>query len=162
MDGLDSLDAHWLWVALGLGLATLELLVPGVYLIWLAAAAIATGVLTFVLDLGLAAQVIDFVFLALIFAFSARRFLRDKPIVSADPMLNNRMGRLIGQTGTVALAIEQGEGRIRHGDSEWIARGPDLAAGARVRIVGFEGGTVLVEPLTLLADEGTMPPAEPS
>ena len=43
----------------------------------------------------------------------------------------------------------------------WIARGPDLTQGARVRIVGFEGGTLLVEPLTLLADEGTSPPAKP-
>ena len=160
MGDLGNIDPPWIWIALGFALAALELFVPGVYLIWLAVAAVITGVLTFVLDLGLAVQVTNFVFLALIIAFSARRFLRDTPIVGADPLMNNRMGRLIGQTGTVAVAIEQGEGRIRHGDSEWIARGPDLTQGARVRIVGFEGGTLLVEPLTLLADEGTSPPAE--
>jgi membrane protein implicated in regulation of membrane protease activity len=68
------------------------------------------------------------------------------------------MGRLVGQTGTVSQAIADGEGRVRQGDSEWLARGPDLAAGARVRITGFEGGTLLVEPLRLLKDEGTLPP----
>ncbi|WP_338446542.1 NfeD family protein [Pelagerythrobacter marensis] len=160
MDGLDSLDPHWIWIAIGLALAALELLVPGVYLIWLAAAALATGILTFVLDLGLAVQVSNFVFLALILAFSARRFLRDKPIVGADPLLNKRGGRLIGETALVTEAFEGGMGRIRYGDSEWLARGADAAAGQRVRIIGHEGSVLLVEPLTLLADEGTTPPAK--
>ena len=39
MDWLGDLDAHWVWLMLGLLLAALEMLVPGVYLIWLAAAA---------------------------------------------------------------------------------------------------------------------------
>lgn len=160
MDGLDSFDPHWIWITIGLALAALELLVPRVYLIWLATAAIVTGVLTYLLDLSLAAQVIDFVFLALIFAFSARRFLRDKPIVGADPLLNKRGGRLVGETAVVTQAFDGGSGRIRHGDSEWLARGPDIAVGARVRIIGHEGSILLVEPLTLLADEGTAPPRE--
>ena len=158
MDWLDTLDPHWAWFAIGLTLAALEMLAPGVYLIWLAVAAIATGAITWVFDLGLPFQILDFVFLSLIAVFSARRMLRDRPIVSSDPLLNNRMGRLVGQTGTVSQAIESGDGRVRHGDSEWLARGPDLAAGARVRITGFEGGTLLVGPLTLLRDEGAAPP----
>lgn len=160
MDGLDSLDPHWIWIALGLALAALELVVPGVYLIWLAAAALLTGVLTFALDLSLPVQVIDFVFLALILAFSARRFLRDRPIVGADPLLNKRGGRLIGDTAIVTQAFDGGSGRIRHGDSEWLAHGPDVADGAHVRIIGHEGSVLLVEPLTLLTDEGTAPPGE--
>jgi membrane protein implicated in regulation of membrane protease activity len=159
MDWFGGLDPRWAWFALGLALAAFEMLVPGVYLIWLALAALATGVLTWVFDLGLPFQIIDFVFLSLIIVFSARRMLRDRPIVSSDPLLNNRMGRLVGQTGTVSQAIEGGEGRIRQGDSEWIARGPDLAPGARVRITGFDGGTLLVEPLALLPDESTAPPS---
>ena len=157
MGDLGSIDPPWIWIALGLTLAALELLVPGVYLIWLAAAAVITGVLTFVLDLGLAVQVVNFVFLALIIAFSARRFLRDQPIIGADPLLNKRGGRMVGETAVVVQAFEGGLGRIRHGDSEWLARGPDVAAGARVRIIGHEGSVLLVEPLTLLAGEGTKP-----
>ncbi|RXZ65201.1 NfeD family protein [Pelagerythrobacter rhizovicinus] len=160
MNGLDSFDPHWIWIAIGLALAALELLVPGVYLIWLAAAALVTGALTYFLGLGVAAQVIDFVFLALIFAFSARRFLRDKPIVGADPLLNKRGGRMVGETAVVTQAFDGGSGRVRHGDSEWLARGPDIAAGARVRIIGSDGSILLVEPLTLLAGEGTAPPKE--
>lgn len=157
IEWLESLDAHWVWLTLGVVLAGLEILVPGVYLIWLALAAIATGLLTAVIGLSLPFQVLDFACFALIFAFSARRFLRDTPIESADPLLNRRGARMVGQTALVVQAIEHGSGRVKLGDSEWIAQGPDLPAGERVRISGTEGSILLVEPLNLLSDEGTQP-----
>jgi membrane protein implicated in regulation of membrane protease activity len=157
MDWLGGLEAHWVWLTLGLVLAGLEMLVPGVYLIWIAVAALITGVLTAVFDVSLPMQVIDFVFLSLIIAFSARRYLRDKPIESADPLMNRRGARLVGETATVVQAIEHGSGRVRLGDSEWIAHGPNVAVGERVRVSGSEGAILLVEPLNLITDEGTAP-----
>ena len=157
MDWLDNLQAYWVWLTLGIVLAGAEMLLPGVYLIWLALAAIATGALTAALDLSLPYQVVNFVSLALIFAFSARRFLRDKPIESADPLMNRRGARLVGETAMVVQAIAHGSGRVKLGDSEWIARGPDVAAGECVRVSGSEGAILLVEPLNLLTDEGTQP-----
>lgn len=150
MDGLDSFDPHWVWISIGLVLAALEILVPGVYLIWLAVAAVITGVLTFALGLMLPAQVVIFVSLALISAFSARRFLRESPIESADPLLNRRGSRLVGDSAIVTQAIDGGTGRVRHGDSEWLAKGADMAVGTRVRITGNDGAILLVEPTELL------------
>jgi membrane protein implicated in regulation of membrane protease activity len=97
--------------------------------------------------------VIDFVFLSLIVAYSARRFLSESPIVSADPLMNRRGARLVGETAVVVQAIEHGSGRVHVGDSEWIAKGPDLPVGERVRITGNEGATLLVEPLALLPEK---------
>jgi len=148
-------NAHWAWLTLGLVLAGLEMLVPGVYLIWLALAAIVTGVLTAAFDLSLPIQIIDFVFLSLILAFSAKRFLRERPIAGADPLMNRRGARLVGETALVVQAIEHGSGRVKLGDGEWIARGSDMAAGERVRISGSEGAVLLVEPIHLLSDEGS-------
>ncbi|HEU4652209.1 MAG TPA: NfeD family protein, partial [Croceibacterium sp.] len=128
MDWLNGLEPHWVWLTLGLLLAGLEMLVPGVYLIWIAVAALITGVLTAVFDVALPLQVIEFVFLALIIAFSAKRFLGERPIVSSDPLMNRRGARLVGETATVVAAIEHGSGRVKLGDSEWIAHGPDVAA----------------------------------
>jgi membrane protein implicated in regulation of membrane protease activity len=160
MDWFAGLEAHWVWLTLGLVLAGLEMLLPGVYLIWLAAAAIITGLLTVGLDLSLPMQVIDFVFLSLIIAFSAKRFLRDKPIVSSDPLMNRRGARQVGETAVVVQAIAHGSGRVRLGDSEWIARGPDIAAGEHVRVSGSEGAILLVEPLRLLPPEEEPAPVE--
>ena len=41
-------------------------------------------------------------------------------------------------------AIGPGHGRVRIGDSTWLAAGPDLPAGSRVRIVGARGALLLV------------------
>jgi len=157
MNLFEGLDAHWVWIAIGLILAALEMLLPGVYLIWLAVAAIVTGVLTFGLDLALPSQIVIFVSASLIAAFSARRFLKDSPIESSDPLLNRRGTRLVGDTAVVTQAFDGGSGRIRHGDSEWLAKGPDLAVGTRVRITGSEGAILIVEPAAMLA-----PPEESS
>lgn len=147
---LDGIEPYMVWIVVGLLLAALELLVPGVYLIWLAIAALVTGGLTFIYDPGLALQVIEFVALALIAVFSARRILRDSPIVSSDPLLNKPGGRMVGQTAVVTTAIEGGSGRVRYGDGEWMARGVDMAPGERVRITATEGSVLLVEPLNLI------------
>lgn len=157
MDWLDGLQAHWIWLTLGVVLAGAEMLLPGVYLTWLALAAIATGALTAVLGLSLPYQVLDFVCFALIFVFSARRFLRDQPIESADPLMNRRGARLVGETAVVVQAIENGSGRVKLGDSEWLVRGPDAAAGERVRVSGSDGATLLVEPLNLLPEDSARP-----
>lgn len=150
---MDGIEAHWFWFAAGLILGGLEMVVPGVYLMWLAMAALATGVITLVAVPSLAVQVTCFIFLSLIFAFSARRMLRDRPIVSSDPLLNNRGGRMIGQTALVTQALESGSGRVKFGDSEWIARGPDTAVGERVRIIGSDGSELLVAPVGLIIDQ---------
>lgn len=149
---MDGIEHYWIWLILGVALAVLEMLVPGVYLIWLAAAAVVIAAITFVSGPPLAIQVIAFVSLALVFAFSAKRWLRERPIETTDPLLNNRGGRLVGETALVTTAIESGSGRVRVGDSEWIARGPDAAVGQRVRITGSRGTDLLVEPVALLGE----------
>jgi membrane protein implicated in regulation of membrane protease activity len=150
IEWLQSIGAPWIWLTLGVLLAAAEMIAPGVYLLWLGLAAIATGALAAVTGLPVAMQVLTFVFVSLILAYSARRFLAETPIASADPLMNRRGARMVGQTALVTHAIEHGSGRVKHGDSEWIARGPAMAAGQRVRIVGCEGATLLVEPVEAL------------
>ncbi|MBA4163263.1 MAG: hypothetical protein C0510_01315 [Erythrobacter sp.] len=155
MDGLGGIEPHWVWATIGLILAALEMIVPGVYLIWLAVAALITGVLTFGLDLSLGSQVIIFASIALIAVYSARRFLRDSPIESSDPLMNQRGNRLVGETALVTQAFDGGTGRIKFGDSEWLARGPDLDVGARVRITGSDGAILQVVPVDAAVGGGT-------
>ena len=94
---MTPIEPHWLWIGAGLVLAALEMLVPGVYLIWLALAAVATGLLVLAGEPSVPMQIVSFVSLSLIFAFSAKRFLRERPIESSDPLMNNRAGRLMDQ-----------------------------------------------------------------
>ncbi len=43
-------------------------------------------------------------------------------------------------------AIGPGHGRVKIADSTWLADGPELAAGNRVRVVGARGPVLLVVP----------------
>jgi len=141
------LEAHWWWMIAAVVLAVAEILAPGFFLIWLAAAALATGFLTMLGGFGIAAQFGLFAILAIAAIYAARRWLRDNPIVSSDPMLNDRTARLIGETVEVVDPIVGGHGRVRVGDGVWNASGPETPIGTRVRIVGADGTLLRVEPL---------------
>lgn len=145
MSVLGTIDHNWLWLSIGVILAAAEMIAPGFFLIWLAAAAIATGLVTSLLPITFPIQLGLFAFLSIALVFVGRRWFRTNPIESDDPLLNNRGGRMVGQAATVVAAIEGGVGRVHVGDSVWIANGPDAPVGARVRIVSVCGTTLLVE-----------------
>lgn len=147
MDWLNSLAPHWTWLAFGLLLAAAEIAVPGFFLIWLAAAAVATGLLAWILPIPIALQVLIFAVLAFALVMAARHWLRTNEIEGADPAMNDRGARLMGETVLVTHAIDGGTGRVRHGDSEWLAKGPDAAPGTRMRVAGHEGTVLVVEHL---------------
>jgi inner membrane protein len=146
MFGLELAD-HWWWLILGLILSIAEIVVPGVFLIWLGAAALLTGVLTLAFALPGEAQFAIFAAAAIAAVYAGRRWLRANPIESSDPLLNDRAARLIGETVLVVEPIEGGQGRVKVRDGVWNAEGPDTARGARVRVVGVNGSRLVVEPL---------------
>ena len=143
---LGALDAHWWWLLAAALLGILEIFLPGIFLIWMAAAAGITGILAALLPLPLPFQLATFGLLALAAVYSGRRYYERNPVASSDPLLNDRTARLIGQSVTVVTAIEQGEGRVKVGDGVWTARGPDAPAGTRMLVTGAEGGCLRVAP----------------
>lgn len=143
---LLSLEPHWLWLSLGVLLVALEILVPGFFLIWLGLAAAATGIITWILSPAIPVQLGLFALLALATLYAARHWLKRNPIESTDPLLNQRGHRLIGEMLTLTSAITDGKGRARVGDGEWNVRGPDAAIGSKVRVIGIDGSSLIVEP----------------
>ena len=144
---LENLEPGWLWLIGGVLLLIAEVIAPGFFLVFIGAAAIATGVFTLLFDLGTAG------------AARPVRPLRshrghDRParstrmqhVDSTDPLLNDRAARLIGKSGDRRRTRSTSmTGRVRVGDSEWSARGGPAAAGERVRITGVDGNCLTVE-----------------
>ena len=146
MDALGAFHPHWSWLAIGMVLAVAEMAVPGVFLIWLSGAAIITGLLSWLVPIGLPLQIVIFAGLAIISVFVGRRYLRSNPVIAADPLMNDRGARLIGETAVVTEAITPGSiGRVKQGDSEWLAKGPGAEPGALMRITGHDGVVLIVE-----------------
>lgn len=142
---LDGLDPQWSWLVLGLVLAIAEMVVPGVFLIWFAVAALIVGLLSFVVPLGLPLQVALFAVLSVASVLGSRRWLRGHPVESADPLLNQRGQQLVGRQVIVTEAIVGGSGRVRCGDTEWLAQGPDTPAGERLTVTGSTGSVLIVD-----------------
>ena len=64
------------------------------------------------------------------------------------PIRCERPGRSAGRkVVTVVADVDDHNGRVRVGDSEWGARGGPAAAGERVRITGVDGNCLNVDPL---------------
>ncbi len=136
----------WGWFVLALVLAALEIAAPGAFMIWLAGAALVTGLMTFVYGFGWELQLLAFACLAIASVLAGRAYLRGRPNGSADPLLNRRAERLVGEVVTVSEAIHHGQGRVQVGDSPWPAVGPDMPVGSRARIVRIDGNRLHVEP----------------
>lgn len=129
----------WSWMVLGLVLLTLEIIVPGVFLLWIGIAALLTGALSLQLwDWPVwtwQIQVVVFLVLSLISALVGKRIASSREAVSDQPLLNRRGAQLLGRTATLTEPIQEGRGRIQLGDTLWRVSGPDLPVGTRVKVV---------------------------
>jgi membrane protein implicated in regulation of membrane protease activity len=135
----------WAWIILGLLLAGLELLAPGIFFLWLGLAAVVTGLADAAIGLSWQASTLVFAVLSVAAVLLGRSLSR--PVVrNEDPSGLNRRGEaLVGRTFLLETPIVGGEGRIRVDDSSWRVMGPDTPGGATVRVIRVEGATLVVE-----------------
>ena len=143
----------WHWVALGLVLIGIEMMIGTFDLLWIGTAALLTGLYSSGLIplpdamMSWEAQIAAFVVLAVLLAILGRTAfagLRKPP--SSHPGLNRRAESLVGRRATVAGDFADGAGRIKLGDTTWGAQsatGEDFREGEAV-IVESAQSTVLV------------------
>ncbi|QSX79765.1 NfeD family protein [Agrilutibacter solisilvae] len=142
---------HWdlpmvVWGSAALALFALEALVPGAFMLWLGLAAAVVFVLVLVFDLTVLAQITLFVGLSFASILVYRRWFRRAPQASDQPTLNRRADALVGRVVPLERAIVAGHGRVQIADAYWDVTGPELPAGAPVRIVAARGMTLVVDP----------------
>lgn len=139
----------WNWILLGCVLLALEIVVPGVFLLWIGIAGLLTGALALQLTgvswFGWQAQVVLFLVLSLLSAYGGSRIMKSREGDNDQPLLNQRADQLVGRTAILEEPIAQGFGRVRMDDTMWRVSGPDLPTGARVRVSGADGSTLRVE-----------------
>ncbi len=133
----------WGWMIAGILLCAAEMLAPGMFMLWIGLAALATGMTLFAVPLGFAWAAILFGVFAVISLLLGRKFYGSRGVEGDRPFLNKRAEALIGRAYVLDQAITAGEGRIRVNDSTWRVRGADMAPGTRVKVTGIEDGVVL-------------------
>lgn len=145
-DWLALIDMRWGWWVAGVILAAAELVVPGVFLIWLALAAFVTGTVALLIDPPLAAELAVFAATAIASIYAGRYLYRRAAESPPDPLLNKKAAQTIGKRVTICEPVTSGEGRATDGDSFWAARGPDMAVGTIATVVAMDGNVLVVEP----------------
>ena len=145
------LEPAWLWLIGGVVLLIAEVIAPGFFLMFIGAAALATGLLSLLLPVSLALQLALFAILTVaVVRIGGRRAYASRYDYSSDPFLNDRAGRLLGKVVVVVEQVDSNGGRVRVGDSQWSARGGPAKVGDRVRIVDIDGNCLKVEPEHIL------------
>jgi len=138
---------HWLWWLIAITLLIFELLLPGVFFLWSALAATVMGLLVWIApDMSWALQLFIFSLLSIVSVFTANKFMLKKPIETDEPLLNMRGEQYIGRLFTLSQAIENEYGKITVDDTQWRIKGQDCVSGAKVKVTGIDGTTLIVEP----------------
>lgn len=133
-------NSHWSWWIAGIGFVVLEAFVPGAVFLWMGVAAGIVGfVVFFAPDMGWQYQFLIFAVLSIASILVARRYLRNRPIVTDRPGLNRRGSQYVGRVFTLAEPIVNGRGRLHVDDTMWKIEGPDVPTGSRVRVSGEDG-----------------------
>jgi inner membrane protein len=147
----------WAWALLAGVLALAEMHAPGSYLVWIALGAALTSAVHAAFGASLEGQLAAFAAASAVSCaggwFVYRRL--DRARRGAVP-LNQRSLAMIGTRGVACEAFRNGRGKVRLGDSVWLAAGPDLAEGAPVVVNAVRGTRLVVAPLELA------PPAGPN
>ncbi|KAA6405122.1 NfeD family protein [Candidatus Tokpelaia sp.] len=135
-----------LWFIFGLALLCAELALPGIFLVWFGAGALATALIVavFLPFLAWQWQIIIFLLCSSAAVLLSRRYFSKKR--GSDALfLNNRIAELIGQSFILETAISGNKGSLHIDDSLWQIRGEDMPKGSRVRITGYRAGALEVK-----------------
>lgn len=144
---LAEMPHAYIWLLLATLLGIGEIIVPGVFLIWIAAAAAITGVLTFLTGFTPALQFGLFAIFCVLAVYLGRKWYLERGADVADPMLNDRSARMIGSTAIVTEDVSEHAGRAQVGDSQWPARGVDIKTGVSAKIIDVKDGVIYIEAL---------------
>jgi inner membrane protein len=135
----------WNWLIAGLVLMGLEVLAPGVFLLWLGLAALLVGIIVMFVDWPWQVQVIAFAAFS-VAAVPLWRRLATQSVPNEDSkFLNRRSDALVGRVFTLEKPIMDGSGTVRVDDTVWRISGPDSPAGSRVKVVRADGASLTVE-----------------
>jgi membrane protein implicated in regulation of membrane protease activity len=137
----------WHWMVLAVLLAAAETFMPGAVAIWFAASAAFIGLVLIVVPIPWQWQLIGFAVLGVVAMLLYRSYRNKNPERDDQPNLNQRGVQYIGSELVLVEPIAQGSGKARVGDGVWKVTGPELPAGARVRVTAVNGTVLIVAPV---------------
>jgi membrane protein implicated in regulation of membrane protease activity len=134
------------WWILALALIAAELIAPGYFLLWIGIAAAIMGVVTLVFpELTFLLQAVMFGALSIATCFIYWKYIRPAAEQRNDqPLLNRKADRMLGRRLIVVDSFVNGRGKVKVGDTVWLAEGEDANVGDTVEVLTVNGTTLHV------------------
>ena len=149
LNGIFDNLLFWHWWVFAIILLILEVFTPGAFFMWMGLAAVVTGFFSLIfIDLNWQLQFVLFAISSIATILLGRIFFNRKEINTEDPTLSQLESELIGKIVVVEIAIKNGSGRVKVGDTTWKAKGADYDAGTSVKVVAVNGTDLMVEAIS--------------
>lgn len=140
----------WHWLAVGLVLVGLELVIPSFTIVWFGLGAVVVGIiLALVPGFPLFAQILTWTVVSALLTFAWFRFFNPK---SSRTFSGSSKDAVVGEIGLVIRAAEPyDKGRVKFqlpvlGTDDWPCKADEpLEVGDRVKVVDVEGHVLKVE-----------------
>ena len=139
--------SFWFWLGLAFVLLALEIVAPVTFFLWLCLAAVASAIVKLAIpDISGSLQFLLFAMFCVASLVAWWRYGTTGHEIETDqPLLNQRGQRYVGRVVELKQPIRNGVGKVTIEDSQWKVTGPDLASGAKVKVVAIEGSVFRVE-----------------
>ncbi len=143
----------WYWWVLAVILLIGEITTGTTYVLWPAVAAVLVGFTDiFPLDGMWQMQLLIFAVITVALTIFGTPYAKKwlHATKTDHENLNKRGAQKIGQRAVVASEFVGGKGRVKYGDTEWLAEAEtpvELAEGAEVEITEARGTTLVIRPL---------------
>lgn len=136
----------WYWLVLAVVLLVLEILTPTFFFLWMAASALVTGIMVWLIPaISTDIQILIFSVLAITAIIGWRVYGKKYTIESDQPLLNRRGSQYVGRVFNLHEAIENGQGKIKVDDTIWKVHGKDCDVHSKVKVVASRGTVFDVE-----------------
>ncbi len=132
------------WLSLGVALLSLELMFPGVFMLWFGLAALVMALVVWPTGISGAIPLVMFLILSVAFSYLGKKWQSKRN--NQPQNVNNLKSKFIGREFLLDQPITGGQGRTTIDGTSWVLIGSDAPKGTKLKIVRLNGNSLVVEP----------------
>ena len=121
-------DPAVIWFLIGLGLLLLELVLPGLVILFFGAGAWVTALACVIHDFNLNWQILIFLVASLLGLVLLRKYLKKKFFGRSNKEIDDQLEEFIGHKAKAIDDFRNGEGKVEFKGTRWTARSDDPVA----------------------------------
>ncbi len=140
-------DPAVIWFLVGLGLLLLELVLPGLVILFFGAGAWVTSLVCALIDINLNWQIFIFLLASLLGLVLLRKYLKKRFFDRKDGEVADQLEEFIGKEGKAVDDFKDGNGKIEFKGTRWSAVSDgEVKKGQKVIITSKDSITLSVKP----------------